>query len=125
MNYHKLKFVLSSVVGLTLFYVPSSAWAENEDEDKSTHSELEVIVVTAQKRTQNLQETPIAVTAFTADDLQNKNINNIAQIAEFTPNLIFDETAPLVARLLRLFCLFAEWVNRAIRLRMIPALEPI
>lgn len=95
MNYHKLKFVLSSVVGLTLFYVPSSAWAENKDEDKSTHSELEVIVVTAQKRTQNLQETPIAVTAFTADDLQNKNINNIAQIAEFTPNLIFDETAPL------------------------------
>lgn len=56
---------------------------------------LEEIVVTAQKREESLQDTPIAVTAFSEEDLQNKNITNIAEVANFTPNLVFDETAPL------------------------------
>lgn len=56
---------------------------------------LEEIVVTAQKREQNLQDTPIAVTAFGQTDLENKGIDDIADIADFTPNLMFDKTAPL------------------------------
>jgi len=39
---------------------------------------LEEIVVTAQKVEESLQDTPVAVTAFTASALQNKGIENIA-----------------------------------------------
>ena len=56
---------------------------------------LEEIVVTAQKREEGLQDTPIAVTAFTSAALEDKNIDNIAQLANFTPNLIFDTTSPV------------------------------
>ena len=57
--------------------------------------ELEEIVVTAQKREENLQETPIAVTTFTAETIQSKNITNISELQNFTPNLVFDTTSPI------------------------------
>ncbi len=57
--------------------------------------ELEEVVVTAQKREESLQETPIAVTAFTARSLENKGIDDISDVANFTPNLVFDTTSPI------------------------------
>ncbi|MEM7283876.1 MAG: TonB-dependent receptor, partial [Pseudomonadota bacterium] len=56
---------------------------------------LEEIVVTAQKREEGLQNTPIAVTAFTANAIANKGIDDISELAEFTPNLVFDTTSPV------------------------------
>jgi iron complex outermembrane receptor protein len=56
---------------------------------------LEEIVVTAQKRAESLQDTPIAITAFTASALQDRGVNNISEIANFTPNLVFDTTSPI------------------------------
>lgn len=56
---------------------------------------LEEVVVTAQKRAESLQDTPIAITAFTANDLETKGIDDISQIAALTPNLQFDTTAAL------------------------------
>lgn len=95
MKYKKTKIIIALSSAIYSMSFQGTAWAQQNDKEDSKPSSLEVIVVTAQKRPENLQETPIAVTAFSSDDLQNKNINNIAQIAEFTPNLIFDETAPL------------------------------
>jgi iron complex outermembrane receptor protein len=51
---------------------------------------IETITVTATKRPELLQETPISITAFTADDLKTHNIQNLSDIAPFTPNLVFD-----------------------------------
>lgn len=47
---------------------------------------LEEIVVTAQKREQNLQEVPVAVTAFAGDALEQTGIQNIADLERITPN---------------------------------------
>ena len=58
-------------------------------------SALEEVIVTAQKRAQNLQDIPIAVTAFSAADIERRNLSNIAQLAEFTPNVIFDTTTSI------------------------------
>jgi len=49
---------------------------------------LEEIIVTAQKRQQNLQEVPIAVTAFTGKMLQDSGIKDIRELAAVTPSLI-------------------------------------
>ncbi len=57
--------------------------------------QLEEIVVTAQKRSESLQDTPIAITAFTATALADKGINDISEIANFTPGLVFDTTSPI------------------------------
>ncbi len=50
---------------------------------------LEEIVVTARKREESLLDTPISITAFTAADLEAKQITTLNQIAESTPNLVF------------------------------------
>ena len=48
---------------------------------------LEEIVVTAQKREQSLQDAPIAVTAFSAADLEQQGISDIGELSGFVPNV--------------------------------------
>jgi iron complex outermembrane receptor protein len=48
---------------------------------------LAEIVVTAQKREQNLQNVPIAVTAVSSDDLENAGIQNLLGIGSLVPSL--------------------------------------
>jgi len=48
---------------------------------------LEEIIVTAQKRTESLQDVPVAVNAFTSDTILEAGINNTADLATMTPSL--------------------------------------
>lgn len=52
---------------------------------------LEEIVVTAQRREESLQDTPIAITAFTAGKLDDLGVFGVAQIGDFAPNLIIQK----------------------------------
>src|SRR5262245_50927180 len=56
--------------------------------------QLEEVTVTAQKREQNIQNVPIAITAFTADVLKDKGISDINQLSNLTPNVNLDASAP-------------------------------
>jgi len=49
---------------------------------------LEEIIVTARKRAESLQDTPIAVTAFTAEALEARGIGSTKDLGTFTPNLV-------------------------------------
>ena len=51
-------------------------------------------MVTARKREENLQSTPIAVSAFTGNELENRQITSTDQLSEVTPNLTFDSVSP-------------------------------
>lgn len=53
---------------------------------------LQEIVVTAQKREENLGDVPISVNVVSADTIQAANINKIEDITEFVPNLTMTET---------------------------------
>lgn len=48
---------------------------------------LEEVVVTAQKREQKLQDVPIAITAFNAEQLQERGISSVASLNALAPNL--------------------------------------
>ncbi len=54
---------------------------------------LEEIIVTAQKRTENLQDVPIAVTAFDNTALTELGIQSFADFATMVPNLSYKTTA--------------------------------
>jgi iron complex outermembrane receptor protein len=56
-------------------------------------TEIEEIVVTAQKRESKLQETPIAITAITADQITLNRIENFADVAKRTPSVTYNELA--------------------------------
>lgn len=48
---------------------------------------LEEVVVTAQKRQQNLQDIPVAVTALTAETLSNRNVATVSDLPRLAPSL--------------------------------------
>jgi iron complex outermembrane receptor protein len=56
--------------------------------------QLEEVVVTAQKRTENIQEVPIAITAFGAAQLEQRGISNVSQLSNLAPNVNLDAGTP-------------------------------
>lgn len=48
---------------------------------------LEDIIVTAQKRSENLQETPLAVSALTAETIERRGITDVSSLTAAAPNL--------------------------------------
>src|SRR5690606_24382201 len=54
-------------------------------------SALEEIVVTARFREENLQETPIAITAVTAQDIEARSFTTAAQVGYTVPNTYFQK----------------------------------
>ncbi|HEY6644641.1 TonB-dependent receptor [Povalibacter sp.] len=46
---------------------------------------LEVITVTARKKEESIMEIPMAVSALSAEDIDNRGVTNLAQVAQFTP----------------------------------------
>ena len=60
----------------------------------SSHGAIEEVVVSAQKRNENNQNVPIAVTSFSASLWENMGLSKITDISEFTPNVEMDFTAP-------------------------------
>jgi iron complex outermembrane recepter protein len=64
--------------------------SEIADEQQSSSSSTSDIVVTAQRRTERLQDVPVTVTAFAAEEIQEARILDIGDIATRTPGLSFD-----------------------------------
>lgn len=54
---------------------------------------LEEVIVTARKREESLQETPISVAAFPANVLEQRQATTIADIGRMTPNLSLESTS--------------------------------
>lgn len=52
------------------------------------------IVVTAQKRSENVQDVPIAISAFSSEVLEARGIREVSQIAAITPNATLDAGTP-------------------------------
>lgn len=69
--------------------VPEQPTAPAEPE-----SGIQDIVVTAQKRSENLQKVPIAITAFTPETLSQKGISDVAQLGKFAPSVEIVGTSP-------------------------------
>src|SRR3546814_1528511 len=51
------------------------------------------IIVTANKRSQNLQYVGLSVSAISGDALKNQQISNLADVAQIVPGLTFSQTA--------------------------------
>jgi outer membrane receptor protein involved in Fe transport len=73
--------LLSLAVATTLAQVSAPALAQS----------LEEVIVTARKTEESLQSAPIAVTAFTAQTIEQKGITNIDELARFSPGLSFSQ----------------------------------
>lgn len=87
MNNSHLKYVrmpLTLKLGASLALLAASLPALAQD---NSGLQLEEIVVTATRRTASLQDVPVAVSAFTAADLENRQITSTLDLVRSVPNL--------------------------------------
>jgi iron complex outermembrane receptor protein len=55
---------------------------------------LEEVIVTSQRREQDIQKVPIAVSAFTSETLKAKGVTDIHALTNLTPNVNLDASSP-------------------------------
>ena len=70
-----------------------NAWGQASDEPAPAKARssaaIQEIVVTARKVEENLQEVPLAITAFDSNSIETKGITSLADVAALTPGLSF------------------------------------
>lgn len=82
-----------ALTGSVLAFVSTSpAWAQDASLQVSEPSQVEDIVVTAQKRSENLQEVPITITAYASEKLENSGVTSTSQLTTLTPGLTMRQT---------------------------------
>lgn len=88
-NNTKIDLVIKPIAFAVACALSGQAFAADENtqnkEDKT--SAIERISVTAQKRVSSLQETPIAITAFDNDAIENLGIEDIGDVSNMAPNV--------------------------------------
>lgn len=67
---------------------------ETEAQAPASSGGIEEIVVTAQKRSENVQDVPIAISAFTATALQERAVTSVASLSSIAPNVTLDAGTP-------------------------------
>ena len=81
------RHLLCALVATPFLMLPEAVKAQQSE---GVSVLMEEVVVTARKREEGLQETPIAVSAFSGDSLQARGIQRVDQIANIVPNMTFD-----------------------------------
>lgn len=75
-----------------------SAQDQDQDQDKDqgegpvyTRGFIDTIVVTARKREENLQDVPMSINAFSAEEISELGVDDISRLSDFTPNFSFEK----------------------------------
>lgn len=79
---------MTSIGAIAIAIVPASAAAQGTPVVSVDDAPLGEIIVTAQRRSQNVQEVPIAITVATADDIARLQITSIQSLQYSTPSLV-------------------------------------
>ena len=84
----RLANALPVLIAISLFGMsPANA---RENRQSGADRMLEEVVVTARKREENLQDAPLAVSAFTGNSLEYRGATKIDDIAKFVPSLTLE-----------------------------------
>ena len=83
----KIRSALAVLLTSTAFAVPALA-------QEAAGSDGDVIVVTAQKREQNLQDVPVAITAIGAEKLDQLQVKEFSDVVKFLPSVTIQQAGP-------------------------------
>jgi len=91
--YHKQLRQTSSCMVLAALMTGTSAYAADEAvaPEEATFA-IEEIMVTARKRAESVQETPIAITALSAGQLEKRSLTNLMEIGAYIPNVVMNNS---------------------------------
>lgn len=77
-----------AAAGLVALHAPLGLAEETDQPQASQTGTLEEIVVTARRRNEDILTVPIAITNFSSEDLRDKQIEDVSDLARFVPSLI-------------------------------------
>jgi iron complex outermembrane receptor protein len=80
----RIRILLTGICAAALI---SGGHAQAQTTDERAPDTLEDIVVTAQKRSENIQDVPIAITALTSATLRDKGVSNVQDLTGIAPGL--------------------------------------
>src|SRR6195952_3374837 len=85
---HKVRLLASSALLVAVTAFGPTAYAQSRSGTNAAASNtIEELVVTAEKRSQSLQDIPVAISAFTSEKRDLLGINSIQDLTNFTPGL--------------------------------------
>jgi iron complex outermembrane receptor protein len=90
-----------TTASLTIAMIPCPSSAQGTDDSAQRAGALEEIMVTAQRRTERLQDVPLSVTVQTAEDLANAGIEDIRDLGIAVPGLNFNTQGAFAAPTIR------------------------
>jgi outer membrane receptor protein involved in Fe transport len=85
----KLSYAIAAILGGGAFGPAVSA---NSTDTSAASDQIQEITVTAQRRTENVQNVPIAIQALTGETLKQLNLSTFEDLIKYLPNV----TAPTV-----------------------------
>jgi iron complex outermembrane receptor protein len=88
---HRIRGVPAQVslgaVALALISVPAAAQETAQETEEASATRVPEIVVTAQFREQALQDVPIAISAVNAEELEQRSVTSVLDVANSVPNV--------------------------------------
>lgn len=82
-----IKALLQAGAAAGVLALSPAAMAQAQGSAEQAQADSSEIVVTARRRAESLQDVPVAVSAFTAEDLENRGASDITALQSTTPNL--------------------------------------
>jgi len=89
MNLKRNLLCSTAAFASVLAFQTSVAVAQDGADEKK--SGIEEIIVTSRKKSENLQEAPLSVSAFTSNMIEKANIKSLDEVAKLTPGFSFDD----------------------------------
>jgi iron complex outermembrane receptor protein len=82
--------LLAGCAGLACLAAPVAAQEAPDNETEASEADDNRIVVTARRREETIIDVPIAVTAFSGDDLIQQGIQDLTQVGQQVPNITLE-----------------------------------
>ncbi len=79
--------LLCASAGILALAQGGRAYAQQADQPTASNSGLEEVVVTARRRDEKIQTVPVAITAFSSKDIEEKHIEQIHDLIRSVPGL--------------------------------------
>ncbi len=89
----RTKYKVSCAVAALLTACGGASYAATSDAAASATG-VEEIVVTSQRRSENIQKVPLTVQALTSETLQKQNVQTLDDLLKYTPNVTFAQNGP-------------------------------
>jgi iron complex outermembrane recepter protein len=91
-----IQILAATLLGGTAMFAITQAQAQTQTQTVADNSstEPEEVIVTATKRATTVQRTPLSIAAITGDDLQDRGINSLAELAQGTPGVSLKSEGP-------------------------------